>query len=98
MGIAFGRTSDVTAEAAAAVILDSSLRKVDEFLHIARRLRTIALQSAVGGIALSLIAVGVAAAGYLPPVGGAVLQEVIDVLVVLNALRTTLAPRSISDM
>lgn len=98
VGIAFGRTSDVTAEAAAAVILDSSLRKVDEFLHIARRLRTIALQSAVGGIALSLIAVGVAAAGYLPPVAGAVLQEVIDVLVVLNALRATIAPRSISDM
>lgn len=98
VGIAFGRTSDVTAEAAAAVILDSSLRKVDEFLHIARRLRTIALESAVGGIVLSLIAVGVAAAGYLPPVGGAVLQEVIDVLVVLNALRATLAPHSISDM
>ncbi len=98
VGIAFGRTSDVTAEAAAAVILDSSLRKVDEFLHIARRLRTIALQSAVGGIVLSLIAVGVAAAGYLPPVGGAVLQEVIDVLVVLNALRATLEPHRISDM
>jgi P-type E1-E2 ATPase len=48
VGIAFGQQSDITAEAAGAVILDSSLQKVDEFLHVSRRLRTIALQSAVG--------------------------------------------------
>ena len=45
-------------------------------------MRRIALQSAVGGMALSLVGMGVAAAGYLPPVAGAVLQEVIDVLAV----------------
>jgi hypothetical protein len=45
------------------------------------------LQSAIGGIALSLIGMGLAAAGYLPPVAGAIVQEVIDVAVILNALR-----------
>jgi heavy metal translocating P-type ATPase len=49
VGIAFGANSDVTAEAAGAVILESSLQKVDEFLHLSRRMRAIALQSAVGG-------------------------------------------------
>jgi cation transport ATPase len=41
----------------------------------------------LAGIAISLVAMGVAAAGYLPPVQGALLQEVIDVAVILNALR-----------
>ena len=97
VGVAFGRNSDVTAEAAGAVILDASLRKVDEFLHIGRRLRTIALQSAVGGMALSLIGMAVASMGLLPPAAGAVLQEVIDVAAVLNALRAALPPRSLTD-
>jgi heavy metal translocating P-type ATPase len=97
VGVAFGQNSDITAEAAGAVILDSSLRKVDEFFHVSRRLRRIALQSAVGGMALSLVGMGVAAAGYLPPVAGAVLQEVIDVLAVVNALRVALPPRTLSD-
>jgi heavy metal translocating P-type ATPase len=97
VGVAFGRNSDITAEAAGAVIMDSSLQKVDEFLHIGRRLRSIALQSAVGGMALSLAGMVVAAAGYLPPVAGAVIQEVIDVLAVANALRVALPPRTLSD-
>ena len=98
VGIAFGRVSDVTSEAASAVILDSSLRKLNEFLHIAKRLRTIALQSAIGGMVLSLIAIGFAAAGHLPPVAGALLQEAIDVIVVLNALRAALPGKTLSDM
>ena len=97
VGIAFGQNSDITAEAAGAVILDATLRKVDELLHIGHRLRRIALQSAVGGMALSLLGMAVAAAGYLPPVAGAVLQEVIDVLAVLNALRMAFPPRSLTD-
>ena len=97
VGIAFGQNSDVTAEAAGAVILDATLRKVDELLHISRRLRTIALQSAVGGMALSLIGMVAAAAGYLPPVAGAVFQEIIDVFAVLNALRMAFPPRSLTD-
>jgi heavy metal translocating P-type ATPase len=97
VGVAFGRNSDITAEAAGAVIMDSSLQKVDEFLHIGRRMRSIALQSAVGGMVLSLVGMVFAAAGYLPPVAGAILQEVIDVLAVANALRVALPPRTLSD-
>ena len=97
VGIAFGQASDVTAEAAGAVILDSSLARVDELLHIGRRMRTIALQSAVGGMALSLIGMSFAAAGYLPPVAGAITQEVIDVLAVVNALRVAVKPKSLTD-
>jgi P-type E1-E2 ATPase len=97
VGIAFGQNSDITAEAAGAVVLDSSLQKVDEFLHVSRRLRTIALQSAVGGMALSLIGMLAAASGYLPPVAGAITQEAIDVVVVVNALRVALPPKTLSD-
>jgi len=97
VGIAFGQGSDVTAEAAGVVILDSSLERVDELLHIGRRMRLIALQSAVGGMGLSLIGIFIAAAGYLPPVAGAIAQEVIDVLAVLNALRASMRPRILSD-
>lgn len=97
VGIAFGQGSDVTAEAAGAVILESSLERVDELMHIGRRMRSIALQSAIGGMALSVIGMGLAAVGYLPPVAGAITQEVIDVLAVLNALRTSLTPRTLTD-
>jgi len=90
VGVAFGQNSDITAEAADAVVMESSLRKVDELIHIGRRMRRIALQSAVGGMALSMIGMLIAAAGYLPPVAGAVTQEVIDVAAVLNALRVVL--------
>ncbi len=97
VGVAFGQNSDVTTEAAGAVIMDSSLGKVDELMHIGQRMRRIALQSAVGGMAISVVAMFVAAAGYLPPVAGAVTQEVIDVIAVLNALRVALPPRSLID-
>lgn len=97
VGIAFGQHSDITSEAAGAVILDSSLQKVDEFFHISRRMRTIALQSAVGGMALSVIGMAFAAAGYLPPVAGAITQEIIDVVAVLNALRVAIPPQTLSD-
>jgi P-type E1-E2 ATPase len=97
VGIAFGQNSDITAEAAGAVVLDSSLQKVDEFLHIARRLRSVALQSAVGGMALSLVGMAAAAVGVLPPVAGAVAQELIDVAAVVNALRVAVPPRELTD-
>jgi heavy metal translocating P-type ATPase len=88
VGIAFGRHSDVTSEAARVVIIDSSLAKVDELMHVSYRLRRVALQSALGGMSLSVIGMVFAAFGFLSPVGGAVAQEVIDLLAVLNALRT----------
>jgi heavy metal translocating P-type ATPase len=97
VGIALGQASDITTEAAGAVIMDSSLQKVDEFFHIGRRMRSVALQSAVGGMALSAIGMLLAAAGYLPPVAGAVSQEIIDVLAVVNALRAALPPKSLTD-
>ncbi len=97
VGVAFGSQSDVTSEAAGAVILDTSLEKVDEFFHISRRMRTIALESAVGGIALSMIGMLLASAGLLSPVAGAITQEVIDVLAVLNALRVAWSPGELTD-
>ena len=97
VGIAFGQGSDVTAEAAGVVILDSSLERVDELLHIGRRMRAIALESAVGGMLLSVIGMSIAATGHLSPVGGAIAQEIIDVLAVLNALRASMAPRALTD-
>ena len=97
VGVAFGQNSDVTSEAAGVVIMDSSLAKVDEFMHISRRMRRIALQSAVGGMVLSMVGMLIAAAGYLPPVAGAVTQEVIDVIAVVNALRVAIPPKSLID-
>lgn len=97
VGIAFGQNSEITTEAADAVILDNSLAKVDEILHIGSRMRHIALQSAVGGISLSLIGMLFAAFGYLPPVMGAILQEVIDVFAVLNALRVAFPRDKLTD-
>lgn len=98
VGIAFGRNSDITAEAAGAVVMDSSLEKVDEFLHISKRMRTIALQSALGGMSLSFFGMIIAALGFLPPVAGAISQEVIDVIAILNSLRTIWKPTIMSDM
>ena len=60
-------------------------------------MRSVALQSAVGGMVLSLGGMLLAAAGYLPPVAGAVTQEIIDVLSVLNVLRMALPPRTLTD-
>ncbi|TAN24675.1 MAG: cadmium-translocating P-type ATPase [Acidobacteria bacterium] len=97
VGIALGIRSDVTAEAADAVIMDASLRLVDELMHIARHSRRILLQSAIGGMALSLVGMGFAAVGLLSPIAGAIAQEVIDLLAVLNASRAALAPRRLTD-
>jgi heavy metal translocating P-type ATPase len=98
VGMAIGQNSDVTAEAAGVVVMDNSLTKVDEFMHISRRMRIIALQSAIGGMTLSLVGMGFAATGHLSPVTGAVIQEIIDVLAVLNALRAAFPPKVIHDL
>jgi heavy metal translocating P-type ATPase len=98
VGMAVGQNSDVTAEAADVVVMENSLRKVDEFMHISRRMRFIALQSAIGGMALSLGGMIFAAAGHLTPVAGAIGQEIIDVLAVLNALRAAFPPKVISHL
>jgi heavy metal translocating P-type ATPase len=97
VGIAFGQNSDVTTEAADVVIMDSSLQKVDEFMHISQRMRRIALESAIGGMAASIICMLFAATGHLPPVAGALAQEAIDVLAVVNALRVAIRPKALTD-
>jgi P-type E1-E2 ATPase len=98
VGIAIGGTSDVTAEAADVVVMENTLKRVDEFLHIGRRMRSIALQSALGGMGLSAIGMCLAAMGWLTPVGGAVAQEIIDVAAVLNALRAAWPPSMMSHI
>jgi heavy metal translocating P-type ATPase len=97
VGVALGHESDITTEAAGAVIMDASLKRVDELFHIGRRMRRIALESAVGGMALSVIGMLVAFAGLLPPVSGAVFQELIDLAAVLNALRAAVPGGTLSD-
>ena len=72
-------------------------RIVDELVHIGRRMRRIALQSAAGGMALSFAGMALAAAGYLPPVAGAVTQEIIDIAAVLNALRVAIPSKKLTD-
>ncbi len=98
VGMAIGQNADVTTEAADVVSLENSLRKVDEFLHISRRMRRIALQSAIGGMLLSLGGMLVAAGGQLTPVEGAIAQELIDILAIGNALRAALPPRILHDL
>jgi heavy metal translocating P-type ATPase len=97
VGVAFGQSNDILAEAAGAVILDPSLARVDELLHIGRRMLRIAWESAMGGIVLSLAGMVVAALGLLPPVSGALGQEVIDLLAVLNALRASVPGKVLRD-
>jgi heavy metal translocating P-type ATPase len=97
VGIAFGAENDITAEAADAVILERSLEKVDELIHIGRRMRKIALQSALGGMALSAAGMLLAALGFMSPITGAVAQEFIDLFAVLNAVRVTLPLGALRD-
>lgn len=97
VGVAFGPRSDITSEAAGAVILEPSLRKVDQLLHVSSHMRRVALQSAVGGMAVSVGGMVIAALGYLSPVGGAILQEVIDLAAVVNALRASALPKQHSN-
>ncbi len=97
VGIAFGHESDITSEAADAVVLERSLEKVDELIHIGTRMRRIALQSAVGGMALSLLGMLLAGSGNLSPISGAIAQELIDLAAVLNAVRVALPFGALHD-
>jgi len=84
--IAF-ESGNVTAQAAGAVVMENTLKKIDVLIHLSLATRNIALQSAIGGMILSLVGMGFAAAGCISPVAGAILQEVIDILAIINALR-----------
>lgn len=88
VGVAVGSHNlAAAAEAADVVLLNNSLTSIPDTLNIAKRTKKIALQSVYVGMGLSILAMAFAAMGYLPPVSGAILQEVIDVAVILNALR-----------
>jgi heavy metal translocating P-type ATPase len=88
VGVAMGaRGATASSEAADVVLTADRLDRLVDAVRIARRSRHIALQSAALGMGMSVAAMLVAAAGYLPPVAGAVLQEAIDVVVIANALR-----------
>ena len=88
VGIAMGaRGASASSEAADVVILTDRLDRVSDAVAIAKRARSIAVQSVVVGMALSGVAMLFAAIGWLTPVAGALTQEAIDVAVILNALR-----------
>ncbi len=88
VGVAMGaRGATASSEAADVVLLVDRLDRLIEAVRIARRSRSIAFESIAVGMGLSIIAMLAAAAGFLVPVAGALLQEVIDTIVILNALR-----------
>jgi P-type E1-E2 ATPase len=88
VGVAMGaKGAAASAEAADVVLLVDHLDRILPAIRIARRSRYIALESVVAGIGLSTLAMIAAAVGLLAPVQGALLQEVIDVAVIFNALR-----------
>jgi len=77
----------VSSETADAVITVDRIDRVADAVHTGRRALSIARQSVLVGMGLSIGAMGIAALGYLPPLAGALFQEVVDVAVILNALR-----------
>ncbi len=88
VGVAIAATgATASAEVADAVLTVDRLDRLADAVEIARHARAIAVQSATIGMGLAVVAMGAAAVGWLPPVAGAFLQEGIDVLVILNALR-----------
>ena len=88
VGLAMGaRGAAAAAEVADVVLLVDSLDRLVPAIEIAQRSRNIALESVYAGIGLSIVGMIAAALGYITPVEGALLQEVIDVAVILNALR-----------
>jgi heavy metal translocating P-type ATPase len=88
LGVAMGaKGAAASAEAADVVLLVDQLERILPALLIARRSKGIALQSVYAGLGLSIAGMIAAMFGYLSPVQGALIQEVIDVAVILNALR-----------
>ncbi|MFI5239456.1 MAG: HAD-IC family P-type ATPase, partial [Gemmatimonadales bacterium] len=98
VGIALaGHGGGVTAEAADLVILVDELNRLPIAIRIARRSIRIAKQSIWAGLGLSGVAMVFAAVGRIDPIPGALLQEVIDIAVILNALRASAGPRAGSE-
>src|SRR5215472_14742686 len=88
VGVAMGaRGATAASEAADAVLIVDRIDRLGEAIALARRTQRIATQSVLAGMAMSVAAMATAAAGLLPALWGALLQEFIDVIVILNALR-----------
>lgn len=95
VGVAMaGRGATVASESAAAVITSNDIARVADVAYVSRRTVQIALQSIWMGIIISVGLMLVAAFGYLPAVVGALLQEIVDLVAILSALRTLRAHRS----
>jgi soluble P-type ATPase len=95
VGVALAaRGATASSETADVVLTVDRIGVLAEAILVARRARRIAMQAAVVGMGLSLVAMIAAALGLLPPAAGALVQEVIDVLAIGVALRAVLAPRS----
>jgi soluble P-type ATPase len=93
VGVAMGaRGATSSSEAADVVLMVDRLDRLAEAMSIAHRSRAVAAQSAVLGMGLSLAAMVAATFGLLPPVAGALLQEAIDVVAILSALRALAGP------
>lgn len=94
VGIVFsGTENSASIEAADVAILGHDIELIRDLLNLAHRSVRIAGQSVVTGIGLSVVGMLTAAAGFIAPVEGAILQEGIDVTVILNALRAAIRPR-----
>jgi heavy metal translocating P-type ATPase len=94
VGVAMGaRGATASSEAADVVITTDRFDRLVEAIQIAQRCRAIARQSVLVGMGLSLVAMAVAAAGYLPPVAGAFRQEGIDLVAIASSLRALMAGR-----
>ena len=88
VGIALaGHGGGITAEAADIVLLVDEITRVSDAIRASKATMRIAKQSIGVGLGLSAIGMVFAALGYLTPTMGALGQEVIDVAVILNALR-----------
>ncbi len=95
VGVVFsGTENSASIEAADVAILGHDVRSIEELLVLSKRSVRIARQSVVAGIGLSTLGMLAASTGAIPPVSGAIIQEVIDALVILNALRSALPTRS----
>ncbi len=98
VGIAFGQGNNITSESSGAVILESNLLKVDELIHISIFTRKIILQSAIGGMLFSVVGMILASFGLISPSEGAIAQQIIDAVAIVNALRLTITKNVVSDI
>lgn len=90
VGIVFsGTENSASIEAADVAVLGNDVWKIRDIIHIARKSYRTARESMLIGIGLSVAGMVLAFFGFLSPVEGAILQEIIDAFVIVNALRST---------